>query len=109
MVGRWEQGIFVEGTLRQAILVRDTLDKDSYSSLDGMDQFPLQCCTADLQDLINSYKPDCTDLYFADLQFKDGKFDILEPVLPLCPKKGGPENGACYVCPMDDYPDLELE
>ena len=101
--GRWEKGCFVEGTLCQAVLSKDETAEDSYVFETGENDFPLLLCDVDLDFLLRSYMPDeCEYLYVVDLNLHEGNFELAGEPKPLCHRKGGVYQFACFDCPKED-------
>ncbi len=102
-VGRWENDHFVEGTLCQAILSKDETAEDGYAFEAGKGDFPLLLCDIDLDFLLRSHMPDdCEQFYAVDLYLHEGNFELAGDPRPLCPRKSGAHQFACFDCPKED-------
>ena len=116
--GRWEKGVLAEGTFQDALVVWNGGDLAEAFPMEGPDGAPLQLATCVPDVLIEKSTPSCSGLYVADLTVGPNGYAAQEPLVPLCPGKGGEFRMACqdcFLCPpvasvtaeMDD-PDIPV-
>lgn len=98
--GRWEKGVLVEGTLKDALVIWNGGDLAQAVPMQGPDGMPIQLSTCVLDTLMEKSTPSCSGLYAADLTVGPEGFLAQEPLVPLCPAKGGEVRILCLDCFM---------
>ncbi|MBR5533613.1 MAG: hypothetical protein IKU62_02045 [Ruminiclostridium sp.] len=101
--GRWEKGVLVEGTYKDALVLSN---EEGVSPVQGPDGAPLQMTTCVLDAFLPKNTPSCSLLHVTDLAVGPQGFEALGGLVPLCPARGGEFHTACQGCFL--LPDLDL-
>lgn len=96
--GRWENGVLVEGTLKDTLVIWNGGDLAEAAPMQGPDGMPIQLTTCVLDTLLEKTTPSCSSLYVADLTVGHNGYTAQEPLVPLCPGRGGEFRMACQDC-----------